>query len=90
MSHRNSNGRSLAERLHEMRGSAGSIAVHAIALTALGFVCLMSEPTATAFGAVGAPLGALLLIRSLAVRCGSNKPCKVELGRARVRPLRHR
>jgi len=91
MSQGNSTGDRPAGSLGRLRGPAGRIRAHVVALMALGSACLVAEPTATVACAVAAALGGLLL-RTVAVRHGWQEPCRsvVELKRVRVHPLRHR
>ena len=92
MSQGNSTGDRPAGSLGRLRGPAGRIRAHVVALMALGSACLVAEPTVTVACAVAAALGGLLLIRAVAVRRGGQEPCRsvVELKRVRVHPLRHR
>ena len=91
MSQGNSTGDRPAGSLGRLRGPAGRIRAHVVALMALGSACLVAEPTATVACAVAAALGGLLL-RTVALRHGWQEPCRsvVELKRVRVHPLRHR
>lgn len=86
-------GRSLAERLGKIHGSARRVTVRAIVLIALGVVGLMEKPaTATAAYAVAATFGGLLLLCAVAVRRSSHERCKslLELRPVRGRLVPHR
>jgi uncharacterized membrane protein HdeD (DUF308 family) len=87
MSQRNSIGRSLASRFDTFSGSWHGIAAGGIALVAIGAMCLVEEPTATANYAIAVVFGGLLLVGGVAAKRGSKDPSEslVKLKRVRVR-----